>query len=265
MFTIKKDRMDETRIEKRDPESGEWTMPELIPPAQPADPNATQRVNLTVDGTPAPAPRPARNPNSAADRQRQQQDARRANAAKKQRERITIIALGVVAAVLIIALLVVVLTSVLNNSNDDDRIADNIFVAGVDLGGMTIEQAKIALQQETINTYSQIPMTVQVLDNVITLSPVATGAKLDVDKAVQAAYDCSRNGTREGTAAYTVSILPYLSLNTNYIREEVNKLGNQYSTTLSQSTYHIEGTAPNAEQYGLAMNELNTALAAMEG
>lgn len=238
--------MDETRIEKRESESGEWTMPELIPSA-PADPNATQRVDLTGDGTPVPAPRPARSPRDTANRQKQQNEQRASAAAKRKQQRIAIIALSAVAAVLIIALVVVLLTSALKNTNDDDRIANNIFVAGVDLGGMTIEEAKIALQQETINTYNQIPMTVQVLDNIITLSPVATGAKLDVDKAVQAAYDCSRNGTREGTGAYTVSVLPYLSLNTNYIREEVNKLGKQYSTTLSQSTYTIEGSAPSTE------------------
>ncbi len=138
-------------------------------------------------------------------------------------------------------------------------ILKNVFAAGVNLGGMTKEQAKRALHEATDDTYSRLDMSVQVLDSTVALSPKDTGARLDVDKVVQAAYDYGRTGSRSEqqqaqqqvqSGSYTISILPYLSLDTTYIQSTVRNLGMSYSTTLSQTRWDVKGDRPSLELTG---------------
>ena len=124
---------------------------------------------------------------------------------------------------------------------------------------MTKEQAKRALHEATDGTYSQLDMSVQVLDTTVALSPKDTGARLNVDKVVQAAYDYGRTGSRSEqqqaqqqvqSGSYTISILPYLSLDTTYIQSTVRNLGMSYSTTLSQTRWEVKGDRPSLELSG---------------
>ncbi len=157
------------------------------------------------------------------------------------------------------ALVIVVSTLFFKAPTDDGLILKNVFAAGVNLGGMTKEQAKRALHEATDNTYSRLDMSVQVLDSTVALSPKDTGARLDVDKVVQAAYDYGRTGSRSEqqqaqqqvqNGSYTISILPYLSLDTTYIQSTVRNLGMSYSTTLSQTRWEVKGNRPSLELTG---------------
>ena len=154
---------------------------------------------------------------------------------------------------LLIAAVIGIISLLSPKAPKDGYIQQNVFAAGIDLGGMTPEQAKTALHQATDNTFSKLDMSVKVLDTQILLSPNNTGAHLDVDAVVEAAYAYGRNGSQSQGASYTVSILPYLSLDTDYIQSEIQKLGTQYSTTLKQTTHSVQGTRPN-----LSTEEINT-------
>ena len=223
MFTINKDHLDETRLDLGTPE-GEVT-------------GATQRLSVQAAGTPPrPNSTPGQRTNSAA--------RRKATAEKKKKEKILVITLCSVAAVLLIAAVIGIISLIRSDAPKDGLIQKNVFAAGVDLGGMTPEQAKNALHQATDNTFSKLDMAVTVLDTQILLSPKDTGATLNVDAVVEAAYNYGRNGG-QSQGSYTVSILPYLSLDTEYIQAELKKLGAQYSTTLKQTTYSIQGARPN--------------------
>lgn len=154
---------------------------------------------------------------------------------------------------LLVAILIGVLVVTLRKPADDGKILNNVYAAGVNLGGMTPEQAKAALHGATDNTYGTLDMSVRLLDTEITLAPKDTGARLDVDGVVDAAYQYGRTGSRAEqqrirdqaqSSSYTISILPYLSLDTGYIQNAVNELGSRYSTMLKQTTYRIEGTRP---------------------
>lgn len=251
--------MDETRIEKRDTAAENWPFVDIIGADGTKnalqDTGATQRVYVSAEGTPAKAPTPPvrRTPTSGQNRQNPPQrrtaptteQRASAAAARRKKEQITIISLCAAAAVLLIAVIIVIIATV-SAPNDNGLIMDNVFAAGVDLGGMTTSQAKKALKEATDDTYTQLDMTVQVLDSTITLSPKDTGAKLDIDAVVDAAYKYGRDGERTDNAAHTISILPYLTLDTGYIENAVSKLGRQYSTTLSQTTYTVEGQRPTA-------------------
>ena len=170
-----------------------------------------------------------------------------------QTRKTTIIALSAVAAVLLIA--VIAVCSILFAAPEDDGlILNNVYAAGINLGGMTPEQAKEALQEATADTYSKLDMVVSVHDNELHFTPAKSGAKLNVSAVVDAAYQYGRTGTRAErqnakkqslTSSHVISVLPYLNLNTDYIKQAVDELGVAYSSTLSQPSYRVEGNRPD--------------------
>lgn len=214
--------MDETRLDLN------------IPEQEVSD--ATQRLHVNA------AQRPQR-PRTAPGQRPSSDQRHKATAEKKKKERILIITLCSVSAVLLILAIVGIFSLLPSDTPTDGLIQKDVYAAGVNLGGMTPEQAKAALHQATDNTFSKLDMTVKVLDTQISLSPKDTGAALNVDAVVEAAYNYGRNGQSAGTP-YTVSILPYLSLDTAYIQTQLRTLGAQYSTWLTQTTYSIQGTRP---------------------
>ena len=187
------------------------------------DTGATQRVKIEdVSAAPAAsAPRPS---HRAPDSQRRPAAPQKRKSRMSRKDRTTIIALCAVAAVLLIAIIVAVCVMA-GGDQDDGLIKNNVYVAGVNLGGMTQEQAKAALQ-EVAQDYDQLDMVVEVLDTTVLLTPGNTGANLDVDAAVKAALAYGRNGEKtQNQATHTISIIPYLNLDTDYIRSQVDALG----------------------------------------
>ena len=169
-----------------------------------------------------------------------------------KKEKITLISLASVTAILLIAAIILISTMFAAPA-DDGRILKGVVAAGVNIGGMTPDQAAIALDKATTNTYTKLPMVVTVLDTQIMLTPENTGAQLDIQAVVQDAYNYGRTGSRaeqnearENALANSViiPITPHLNLNTDYIRSELNKLGTQFSSTLSQPTISLAGTKP---------------------
>lgn len=219
--------------------------------------DATQRVRVDANGRSqtSPARRSATGstrPSSAAKTSGPQKNAR-----KKQRQKNTLIILCCIAAVLLVAVIIIAVMLLRQGNTDDGLILKNVFAAGVDLSGMTQEEAKDALHEATDDTYTKLDMTVEVLNSTIALSPADTNAKLDVDAVVEAAYNYGRTGSRSEqqnaksqaqNSSYTVPILDYLNLDTDYIESVINDLGVQYSTTLKQTTYELEGERPDLGQ-----------------
>lgn len=151
-------------------------------------------------------------------------------------------------------------------------ILENVSVAGVDVGGMTQADAINAVRAATSGTYSTTPMVVKVLESQAEI-PVEYVGSLDVRGAVKAAYKFGNSGsqtTREEqqqiamSTGYVVDLSPYLELNEQGIRGILSQLGANYSSTLSQSTYEVVGTAPEQTlvvtlgmpEYGLDLNAL---------
>ena len=81
-------------------------------------------------------------------------------------------------------------------TEDDGRIYDNVFAAGINLSGMTVEEARSAIHAATDGTYTQQNLTITLPDTQLVLTPADTGAKLDVDAIVDAAYAYGRSGNR---------------------------------------------------------------------
>ena len=158
-----------------------------------------------------------------------------------------------IAAVLLIAIIAAG-AIMFSSTEDDGLILNNVYAAGVNLGGKTPEEAKKLLKEAVGNTYSKLDMEVEVHDSRVSLSPADTGAKLDIDAVVEAAYNYGRTGSRAErqkaknqslTSSHVISVIPYLNLDTDYIQDAVDDLGNKYSSTLSQPKYHVTGKQPD--------------------
>jgi len=182
---------------------------------------------------------------------------------------------GIIAIVIALAAIVLFLAAgylYIRNIEMSGTILANVSVAGVDVGGMTQTQAIEAVRQATDNTYTQRPMEVTVLDSKVQI-PTSCVGKLNVTGAVRAAYKFGNSGSAEKrkneqqiamNQGYAVDLAPYLNLQETNIRQLLSKLGENYNTTLNQSTYQVVGEYPNQKlvvklgtpEYGLDLNAL---------
>ena len=109
-------------------------------------------------------------------------NSRRGNNAAKQRTAVIWVCTCVI--VLGIALLA---GCVYLFSRENGTIYPGVRVAGVDLGGMTKQEAETAIATATKNTYTQTNMVVSVLNDSVQI-PAAFAGELDAAKAAQAAW-----------------------------------------------------------------------------
>ena len=161
--------------------------------------------------------------------------------------KVMLISICCVAAVVLIG--VIVGCIYLSGAPDNGLILNNIFVAGVDIGGMSKEDAISAVNLATKDTYTEKTMVVSVQSHTADLTPQLTGAKLNVEGAVNAAYEYGRTGSRAQQKreiaaleanAYHVPLEPYLNLDSDAIKVMLNGLGSHFVGTLSQSVWNVE-------------------------
>lgn len=133
------------------------------------------------------------------------------------------------------------------------KILNNVFLAGVNVGGMTKAQAIEAVKTAVGDTYSSQVMTIRLGGTTLTLEPKDTGANLDVKAAVTEAYQYGRTGTKEEkqqafdasfTTNHTIGLLPYLNLNEAYIRQVLEGYSESVGSILTQPSCTLEGQVP---------------------
>ena len=170
----------------------------------------------------------------------------------KKNKKIMLISLCSVAAVLLIGLISTLIYLVVTDPNDG-KILNNVSVAGVNVGNMSRSEAKAAIRAATEHTYTNQDMVIAFPDAQIRLSPADTGAVLDVNAAVSAAYDYGRVGTKEEkeqalaasmNAEHPVALLPYLSLNTDYIRQQMDDYCMSFNSVYAASSVTLVGEMP---------------------
>lgn len=140
------------------------------------------------------------------------------------------------------------------------QIVSDVSVGGVEIGGLTKGEAKKALQAAFGEQFSQKTMEIRfseagtVLEklnirypaNSLLISPEESHAKLDAAAAVKAAYALGRtdlDGSR------TMSLLPYLGLDEAAIRSIADSYAQQLAQLYQDSSYTIQGTAPDVANY----------------
>ncbi len=143
---------------------------------------------------------------------------------------------------------------------NDGKILNNVIIADINVGGLTKNEAVNAVKLATSSTYTAQDMVIDLSGVELRLSPKDTKAELDVKAAVNAAYDYGRTGTKAEqekaladslTQQHTIGLLPYLKLNTTYIKETLAAYATESGSTLTQATYGLEGKQPelSAEKF----------------
>ena len=177
----------------------------------------------------------------------------KAAARKKAKNRkILWISIACVSILLIVAIAICAVM-LLTTEKDDGLILNNVTVAGVNVGGMTPEEAAAAIHRATDMTYTVESMVIYLPDTIIELSPQDTKAKLDVNAAAEAAYNYGRTGTAEENKQaqadslvtnHTIALLPYLTLDTDYIRQVLDEYGSGFNSIYEASSWELTGEMP---------------------
>ena len=170
----------------------------------------------------------------------------------KKNRKIMLISICSVVAVMLLGLISTLIYFIVTDPNDG-KILNNVSVAGVNVGNMSRSEAKAAIRAATEHTYTQQDMVIQFPDAQIRLSPADTGAVLDVNAAVKAAYDYGREGTKEEkeqalaasmNAEHPVALLPYLSLDLDYIHQQIIDYGKSFNSVYEASSVALDGEMP---------------------
>lgn len=117
-----------------------------------------------------------------------------------------------------------------------------VTIAGVDVGGMSKNDAIDAVTQAVGNTYTTQSMAVTVRDQQLVIEPAFSGASLDVEAAVEAAVAENTPPNKK------VDILPYLSLNTEGIRNLVHEFAKKFPTEGVESSWEIVNNVTQEEE-----------------
>lgn len=151
----------------------------------------------------------------------------------------TPVILGLCGAALLLIVLFVSIFFLGGRQDKTDILAGNIFIADVNISGMTKKQAVDAVEEVTDNTYRYNDMVVDLGATQLVLSPKDTGAQLDAAAAVEAAFNLEPSPEPQ-----YVALLPYLQLNTDYIYTTLNTYAEDTGSTLTQTSYGLEGSEP---------------------
>ena len=171
---------------------------------------------------------------------------------KNNTRKILLVSICVVTVLLLVAIIAGIVMFV-NANKDDGLILNNVTVAGVNIGGMTPEEAATAIHRVTDLTFTSESMVITLPDTILELTPEKTGAKLDVAAVVEAAYNYGRTGTAEENKQahadslvrnHTIALLPYLNLNQDYIRQELEAYAEYFNSDYEKSSFTLDGSMP---------------------
>jgi len=136
---------------------------------------------------------------------------------------------------------------------EDGIIMDGVSIAGIDVGGMTKEEALSAITP-AISDYMENTMVVTVLDKEVELSPELTEVSLDAEAAVEAAYNLGRTGSRSEkkeqqlqalTTGIDTDLTACLHINRDAVVAKLNTLDIAPSSELVQPQWEIKGELPD--------------------
>lgn len=155
------------------------------------------------------------------------------------------IALICVAVVLVLVIGFVGYALTLHNSG---AIFKGVHVAGVDVGGMTKDEAVAAVQEAVSTTYGTSTLTVKLPDRTLSFEPADTKVSLNVEKAVDEAWEYGRQDGIFGTLKATfsgvsgdhfINIEDSLTLDEEYIRSTIDAVAAEVKSDKVDSSYEV--------------------------
>lgn len=173
---------------------------------------------------------------------------------KARNKRISLLAVSTCVLLLVVALIIVGTSFLMKEEKDDGLILDNVYIAGINLGGMDREEAESALRLTIGDSLSTQNMVVTLPDSQLVLTPVDSQAFVDIEELVDAAYNYGRSGTKlENKIArqrakerdYIIPLLDHMYLDLDNVRNVVNDFCENYSSVMIQTTVSLNGNRPN--------------------
>ena len=137
-----------------------------------------------------------------------------------------------------------------------DRILSNVTIAGVDVSNMTKEEAVSALNEAIASTYTQQDMTIHVHKDTHVITPAMSAAQLDVEAAVEDAYNFGRQGfyfqmmseqKQAEAVGYHIGAGKHLKLDLDSIRSQIDSISQLYNQQVTDSKYQLDGSKPDLE------------------
>ena len=130
-----------------------------------------------------------------------------------------------------------------------NKILPNVYVAGVDVGGMTKDEAKAAIEAALSQTQQQ-SVNVNLPDQTLTFSPAQDTVLIDVDEAVDAAYSYGRNSTNPFAISRAIKaaqrrrndidISTAVQVDTDYIRNLIDSTAAEITTPMDESVVNTD-------------------------
>lgn len=140
----------------------------------------------------------------------------------------------------VLVCVVVIGIIIAQNVRGNQSISANITIVGVDVTGMTREQAENAIEQAFETTHKGKDMVVTVDGQTITIPYSQSAVSVDAEKAVDLALRYSRFHTEKKS----LDISSCIVINKEYIMNMLQDLQQQLSAQLTQTSYQIVGTMP---------------------
>ena len=137
--------------------------------------------------------------------------------------------------IIALALVVVVVLGVCSYGfvlKNQDAIYPNVYVAGVNVGGLKRDAAVSAVSEAVQKSYASDTLNVVLPDRTLSLTPEVTQVALNPDQAIDEAMRYGRSGgpisavinyLRTGKSEYSVDLDSSLNLDTDYIRTLVDQ------------------------------------------
>ncbi len=182
-----------------------------------------------------------------------QANSRHLDRIKARNKRITLLTVSLCLCLTVLACLTAGVFVLLREPTDDGKILPNVIVGGVNIGGMTQEEAAAALRLSIGQSISKKSMVVELPGATLVLSAQDTKAALDLEAVVDAAYAYGRSGSAiekniaRATAEkkdFVLALLPYMELDLDYIRTAVEEFCDDYSIEITQPSVLLQGVRP---------------------
>ena len=161
--------------------------------------------------------------------------------------------LGLSAAAALLVVIVIAVIFIGSSDPYDGKILSNVYLGDINVGGMTKAQATSALKSAEV-AYASTDMVAVIGSQELRFTPSDTKIKLKTKEAVNAAYAYGRTGSKQQqqqalelsqNEKHTIGLLSYLSLDTNFLRSSLDSFAASSGSTLTQTSYGLEGIAPD--------------------
>ena len=172
--------------------------------------------------------------------------------AKQQKEKKSGMPLGARIAIIAGAVAVIAVVAVCGygfSLKNRDTIFPNVYVAGVNVGGLKRDAAITAVEGAVNKSYASDTLTVVLPDRELTLDPEVTNVALNPDEAIDAAMAYGRDGgpikalktyLSAKNTEHSISLESSLNLDTDYIRQLVDKTAKDAKKDFTESSVSVE-------------------------